>query len=230
MNQNKSNQVSNATELYNEDYYERGVFKGISGYMNFSWLPELTIRMAHYFINEIPIQKTDKVLDFGCAKGFIVKALRLLDIDAYGVDVSKYAIDMVDSSVREYCKLISGARDVLLFERKYDLMIAKDVFEHLEESDLLELLATSKRFVNKMFVVVPLSSNDCSGKYIIPEYDNDVTHILAKSKSWWRDKFECAGWSVSQFRHSFTGCKENWTMEFQDGNGFYILENKDLVC
>ena len=38
------------------------------------------------------MNKGDRVLDIGCAKGFLVKDLLDLGIDAYGVDVSEYAL------------------------------------------------------------------------------------------------------------------------------------------
>jgi cyclopropane fatty-acyl-phospholipid synthase-like methyltransferase len=52
--------------------------------MNYSWMPELTIRMAHHLIQQLPIRSAETVLDYGCAKGFLVRALRILDIDAHG--------------------------------------------------------------------------------------------------------------------------------------------------
>ena len=43
------------------------------------------MRMAHHLITEF--NNAEKQSDFGCAKGFLVKALRLLNVEAYG-DVS----------------------------------------------------------------------------------------------------------------------------------------------
>ena len=56
----------------------------------------------------LPIAEGERILDFGCAKGFLVKAMRILDVAAQGVDVSKYAIDRVDgeeeAKARVYCR------------------------------------------------------------------------------------------------------------------------------
>src|SRR2546425_10184937 len=43
------------------------------------------------------------VLDAGCAMGFLVEKLRSYDIEAYGIDVSEYAIKHVHDSVSAYC-------------------------------------------------------------------------------------------------------------------------------
>ena len=42
------------------------------------------------------------VLDVGCACGHLVKALRNLGIEAYGVDVSEYALENADESISNY--------------------------------------------------------------------------------------------------------------------------------
>jgi hypothetical protein len=213
-------------DVYNEDYYERGLISGVSGYMNFSWMPELTLRMAHFMVVHLGLKAKDTVLDYGCAKGFLVKALRLLNIQAHGVDVSEYAIENVDSSVKKYCRQVVNSDDPALFPQKYSWLISKDVFEHIPEPELRKFLTVSRKNVEKMFVVVPLSADDTSGKYIIPEYDNDITHVIMKTKGWWSKLFEDTGWGVESFNFSFPGCKENWTKHFPDGNGFYILKAK----
>ena len=100
---------------YDADYFERGVRTQKSGYQNYSWLPELTLKMAHHLVTQLPLEECQKVLDFGCAKGFLVKALRILDIEAYGVDISRYAIDCVDPEVRGLCDLVTGASDPKCF-------------------------------------------------------------------------------------------------------------------
>ena len=48
--------------------------------------------VAKDIIDHFKLNKGDRVLDIGCAKGFLVKDLLDLGIDAYGVDVSEYAL------------------------------------------------------------------------------------------------------------------------------------------
>lgn len=212
-------------DMYDEDYFENGVQTGKSGYQNYTWLPELTMKMAHHLIQSLHIQENHRVLDFGCAKGFLVKALRLLDINAYGVDISAYAIDNVDPSVRHYCSLINSVTDTNCFKFDYDWLISKDVFEHLSESQLVELLAFSKKHVKNLFAAIPLGLDDGSG-YIIPEYDRDVTHITKQPLNWWINLFQSSGWSVVSAQHSFRGVKDSWTSSWPDGNAFFTLENR----
>ena len=73
---------------YDEDYYENGVQLGISGYANYRWMPSLTIPMAERMIEYLAIKETDKILDFGCAKGFLVKAFTDLGYKCEGVTLA----------------------------------------------------------------------------------------------------------------------------------------------
>ena len=211
---------------YSEEYYERGLISGISGYVNYSWMPELTIRMAHHISNQLDFTREDKILDFGCAKGFLVKALRILDFQAYGADISQYAIQNCDSTVKDYCRLITDPE--LIFDNKiqFDWILAKDVFEHISEEELNETLLNLRKIGNNLFAAIPLSENDICNKYIVPAYENDITHVIRKSMEWWTLKFQTCGWKIKQSSNSFTGCKENWTKKFPTGNGFYILEKE----
>ena len=213
------------SDSYDEDYFERGVQTQKSGYQNYSWLPELTIKMAHHLVQQLPIQEGDKVLDFGCAKGFLVKALRLLDVQAYGVDVSEYAIDRVDPDSRGLCTLISGASDPKCFSRQYEWLIAKDVFEHLTEEQLTEFLIHSRSKVERLFSAIPLGKDDASG-FVVPDYDRDVTHVTKQPLEWWMNLFEHNGWNVDSVDYSFRGVKDSWFSSWPRGNAFFILSRQ----
>ena len=176
-------------------------------------------------INQLGIQKSQTILDYGCAKGFTVKAFRIFDFEAYGVDISDYAIKNTDSAVREYCCLIKSGTDSKIFERYYDWMISKDVFEHMQESELKALLGNALLYVDRVFAVVPVAIDDFNEKYIIPDYDRDVTHVIVKSSEWWRAFFLSCGWKVEKVTSTFTGCKENWTSRWENGNSFFVLSS-----
>lgn len=208
---------------YDADYFERGEELGISGYTNYRWLPELTIRMAHSLIVNLPIKADETVLDFGCSKGYLVKALRFLDCEAYGVDISSYAIDNCDPEVSQYCELVTGSN--FGTERGgYDWLIAKDVLEHMSETMLRALLTMAHSVTDHIFAVVPLAEDNLSGRYIVPSYNDDATHVLAKRMGWWEGVFRECGWRpIKRPSFTFPRVKENWAKEFPKGNGFLIM-------
>ncbi len=204
--------------VFDKDYFENGVATGKSLYTNFRWLPEMTIKFVHKIIKLLNLRETDKVLDYGCAKGFMVKAFRLLDIDAYGCDISEYAISNADPEVKSFCRLSDSS--AIPFENvDFNWVVCKDVLEHLNESEVQTFLEDAYKKSNNLFVIVPLGIND---KYIIPSYALDSTHILAKDREWWEAKFESAGWGLKSFSYAIKGMKDNWA-QFDKGNGFFIL-------
>jgi len=220
--------IDNLGNLYDEEYFERGLISGKSCYVNYHWMPEATIGMAYYMVKDLPISNGYKILDFGCAKGYLVKAFRILGLEAFGVDISDYAISKVDKDVEKYCKRIKNAKDIknLLKIKKFDWVIAKDVFEHIPEENLPVILRNLSSAAKKMFLVIPLGKDDASGKFIVPEYDKDITHFTAKTDKWWRECFQKNNFSIERMSFSFRHCKENWTSVHPKGNGFYILKSK----
>jgi len=207
---------------YDEEYFENGLTTGKSCYLNYRWLPELTIKMAHNIIKYLDLKENEKVLDYGCAKGYLVKAFRILDIEAYGCDISDYAINKVDAEIREYCKLIKDEKELIPFDFNFDWTMTKDVLEHLEEEILDKFILQSYQKSKKCFHIIPLS--DEGNNHIVPEYALDKTHVLMRSKDWWIKKFESFGWRFISFNYKVKGIKENWTKKYEKGNGFFIFE------
>jgi SAM-dependent methyltransferase len=69
-----------------------------------------------------------RVLDVGCAIGLLVEALRTRGVEAFGVDISTYAIAQVPNSLKAFC-WVGSATDPL--PARYDLIVCIEVLEHL---------------------------------------------------------------------------------------------------
>mgnify|MGYP001409088015 CR=1 FL=1 len=213
---------------YNKDYYENGVAKGISGYDNYRWIPELTYPMAYSISKNLNIKKNDKVLEFGCAHGFLVKALNDFKIDTYGVDVSRYALSKVDTSIKNKINLlknnnIKNSLKKMNVNFKFDHIISKDVFEHIEPNDLRKILKEMSKITKYLFVVVPLGDN---GKYRIESYEGDKTHVIAENENWWKRLFLENKFKVKSFSYKIDGIKDKWYSVNPKGNGFFKLVSK----
>jgi len=72
------------------------------------------------------------VLDAGCAMGFLVEALRDRGVEAYGIDISEYALAQVREDIRPYCRKASVTAAL---KRKYDLIVCIETLEHLPKRD-----------------------------------------------------------------------------------------------
>ena len=90
--------------LFDEKYFEDGVRHRVSAYENYRWQPERTIREASSLINNIEF---DNVLDFGCAKGFMLHDIKeaIPGISIAGVDISSYAIENAMVDVKPFLKI-----------------------------------------------------------------------------------------------------------------------------
>jgi len=77
-----------------------------------------------------------RVLDAGCALGLLVEKLRARGVDAWGVDISEFAISQVDESVRAHCA-VGSLTDPLPegFPPRYDLVTCIEVVEHMRAAD-----------------------------------------------------------------------------------------------
>ena len=200
---------------FDKDYYENGVKKGISGYENYKWLPTRSIPEAITICENINFQS---VLDFGCAKGFLVHALNLLGKEAIGVDISEYALQTSLKQVKDKLFLLDKPLSEMGF--KIDLLIAKDVLEHIPEEDIDNVLSEFYKVCDQAFLVIPLGDNDA---FRIREYEIDKTHVTRKDEEWWINKINKSGFKLKSFNYSFGNVKEKWIPQYKHGNGFFLI-------
>lgn len=210
---------------YNADYYERGVQAGISCYENYRWLPEYTGPMAEAIVRFTGTPPEASVLDFGCAKGFLVRALRERGYAAWGCDVSAYAILNGDETVRAFLRL-AGTGSPVPFHESFDLIVAKDVLEHVSPDEIgstvTALRDRIKPDVGRMFVSAPLAQHH-GGPYVLANSECDVTHTIREDLDGWRRIFETAQLHVVHACHRVTGIGEQYTAT-NNGVGFFVLK------
>jgi SAM-dependent methyltransferase len=204
-------------DFYNQDYYERGIESGKSCYQNYRWVPELTVPMAMTIIEFLGLKRQDQILDFGCAKGYLVKALRMLHRQAWGVDISDYALSQVPSDTAEYCCLAGGGPS--FFPRMYDYGIAKDVFEHIPEEELPTVLQELPAVF--LFAVIPLGDK---GVYRAKANNFDTSHVVCKDEKWWEQMFLQNNWTLHWKGFRVDGIKDSYYPHSPTGHGFFILK------
>jgi len=212
--------------LYTEDYFERGIESGLSLYENFRWLPDLTIPMVKVIIERLNILLDDsKILDFGCAKGFIVKAFMELGFrNVWGVDISQYAVDNADPDVKLKIILNENFKKINLDAKYFDFIISKDTLEHLTKNELdfyLKELGRLTKPHGKHLHVIPIGDGK---RYNCPDYEKDATHIIKEDIDWWMRKFQDHNYKIRLATYRMEGIKDNWYEPCPEGNGFFILE------
>jgi glycosyltransferase involved in cell wall biosynthesis len=116
----------NDSRFYDAYYYQHGC--GAPYGRTPVWLG-LFNHLAEKIIAEIGPRT---VLDAGCAMGFLVESLRDRGVEAFGVDLSDYAISQVRPDMQPFCRVGSVTAP---FERRYDLIVCIEVLEHMPAAD-----------------------------------------------------------------------------------------------
>jgi len=174
--------------------------------------------MVMTMIDYLDIKPEHLILDFGTAKGYVVKAFRMLRRQAWGVDYSQYAIDNVDPSIKSFCALATiPLSSGILIPHHFDLCIAKDVLEHNEKEILEQILMEMP--AERVFSVIPIGYN---GKYIAPANDLDPSHVICEGPDWWNRLFHSCNWKLEHFTFRINGIKDAYYIKYPESHGFFL--------
>lgn len=131
------------------------------------------------------------VLDVGCACGHLVKALRELGVEAWGVDASVAALKAAHPSIAGYlgrmtlpAKELPGA-----FPKSYDLVVNIEVLEHISEASAADSVGALCSYGD----VVLFSST--------PWDYNEPTHTNLHQPSYWCRLFRGQGYAYDPRSH-----------------------------
>lgn len=181
---------------YDKTYFANRDYDYNSKYQSFA----LT---AHYLVDKHHPKRT---LDIGSGEGaFFVRAMLELDRDAYGVDISEYAISSAPKGVKKRLYLADANIEDLPFENNsFDMVTAFRLFEHIE--NLTHLANEIRRvLVTKgiLFITVPTLWNIKKGsmlrgvlplfKEITPNLDRPSLNYSVLPHRGWINHFEQQG-------------------------------------
>lgn len=143
---------------FGQEYFDGTREQGYGGYRyDGRWIP-----VAHRIINHFGLKAHDRVLDVGCAKGFLVKDL--LDacpgLDVYGLDISEYALSQAPAEVKN--RLVLGTADSLPFlDSSFEAVISINTLHNLNRRRCLSALRELERLApGKAFVQVDTYRDD----------------------------------------------------------------------
>lgn len=144
----KNEAVIAASKEYGELYFDGPRDYGYGGYRyDGRWRP-----VARDIADHFGLSPGDRLLDVGCAKGFLVKDFLEIDIDAYGIDVSRYALMHCEPEVVGHLQ-IGSADDLPFPDGSFDAVIAINSIHNLPRDRCkialqeIERLAPGKGYV-----------------------------------------------------------------------------------
>lgn len=168
--------------IYNEEYYKS------NNYINYLERKDRYYHLAKEldsFFNILSISKNVKILDYGCALGFLIHGFEKLGYNnIYGYDISNYC--------KEYC-LNNNIKFLNLIGMYYDILICLDVLEHMTDEKVHELFfnVTSKIIIGRIPV-----AKEKNESFYLDISRKDITHINCKTKEQWKDIFHQYGFST----------------------------------
>lgn len=176
--------VKDLEQEYGPEYYANGLgpipYGRSDVWLNFfSGIAEQVIRALH----------PRRVLDAGCAMGFLVEAFWDRGVYCEGFDISEYAISKVRVDIREYCSVASVTSPIA---GRFDVVTCIEVLEHLPPE-----------------LVKPAVANLCAAADIVlfsstPSDLEEATHSCVRPPIFWLQLFAEHGFMPdSRFEASF---------------------------
>lgn len=136
----KSDDVIEVSRQYGYDYFDGDRAFGYGGYFyDGRWQSVATDLVSHFSLRE-----GARVLDVGCAKGFLVKDLLLLGIDAYGIDISTYALMNCEPEVVGRLHL-GNAKSLPFPPDSFDAIVSINTIHNLPREECLASLREIQR-------------------------------------------------------------------------------------
>jgi SAM-dependent methyltransferase len=161
-------------QFYDEEYFECGTKSGYKGYSyDGRWVPVAERIIGLYL--------PSSVLDFGCAKGFLVYDLLQREVDAYGADVSEYAYRCAHELVKPRFMLLKD--DKLDYpDQSLDLLVSRGTLEHISKKRLEQVIPELMRVSKRQFIAVT-GGNSSEEKEAALSWDS--SHVTIESVDWW---------------------------------------------
>ena len=182
-----SQQEIDTLKQYGHEYFD-----GESGYGGYyydgRWKPVAQEMIDHYGLKE-----NARVLEVGCAKGYLMYEFHKLGIkQVYGCDISDYAISKVPEEISPNFHVMSA--DALGFEDdQFDLVVSIDCINNLDETGVDKAISEMMRVCAKdVFLRV--------GSYRTPEELENirkwgVTSLTFNTPDQWLKRFGRLGYS-----------------------------------
>jgi ADP-heptose:LPS heptosyltransferase/glycosyltransferase involved in cell wall biosynthesis len=172
---------------FDEDYFEFGIKSNWDRGYQWSVFQGLFRDTAAFLTDVFPDKWS--YLDAGCAKGFLVKALREKHLDARGFDVSPWAVEHAEPDVRAHLTL-AGVDDFAPASG-CDILLAFHLLAHLTEDQIKRFLTRARAWTHiGILAVIPLWDEPAEH----PNGDRDLSHITRRPRAWWHEQFLAAGW------------------------------------
>lgn len=164
------------------------------GYGGFSYFSRFWQPVIPTFEKQYNLTSSSKVLDVGCAKGFMVYDFTQLipGIDVQGVDISEYAIETAKDEIKDRVQ-VANATNLPFADNSFDLVISVNTVHNLDGNELDNSFREIER-VSKgnSFITVDAYSTDEEKEAMMAW---NLTAKTIKSADEWISYFDQVGYT-----------------------------------
>ena len=176
---------------FSKDYFDGSRNSGYGGY----YYDGRWINVAKSIIKIYKLKKNSKVLDVGCAKGFLMYDLLKVSknkIKVYGVDISSYAKSKAMPLIRKKIK-ICNCKKLPFKDNFFDFVISINTVHNLKKADCINAIKEISRVTKgKSFIQVDSYKNRKEYKKFLDWMLTAKTFLTTQK---WKELFKIAGYN-----------------------------------
>ncbi len=164
------------------------------GYGGFQYNPRFWEPVIPTFKEFYNLKETSKILDIGCAKGFMLYDFQRLipGIEVKGLDISQYAIENAKEEVKNHLR-VGNAIELPFEDNSFDLVISITTLHNLNKEDMKKAFKEIMRVTKKdAFITLDAYRNDEEKRRM--EAWN-LTALTMMHVQEWENFFEEAGYN-----------------------------------
>ena len=181
---------------FGKEYFDG---KRIHGYGGYYYNKKFFRKVVKKIINHYKLNNKSKILDIGCAKGFMMYEFRrfLPNAEIWGLDISKYCKNNALNSEKKFIK-VSSCHKLPFKDKYFDFVISISTIHNVTEKKISQSIKEIERVKKgKSFIRVKGHNNIKEKKFI-----NDW-NLVAKSNL-----------SIKKWKHLFKKSKYTGDFDF----------------
>ncbi len=190
-NTNKSEQNVLIARKFGKEFFD-GERK--YGYGGLSYNSKYWTEVVKDFVNYYNLKPGSKVLDVGCAKGFMLFDLKRQypEIEIKGIDISDYAIENSHPEIKNFLS-VGDAKKLEFDDNYFDLVISVNTVHNLDIDDCIKSIQEISRVSKKnSFLTVDAFNNAEEKKRM---YMWNLTAKTIMSVQEWKKMFKDIGYN-----------------------------------
>lgn len=179
--------------FFNREYFEMGI--GYSGYTTTIYGKAYSHLVNFYRAITIKLfLKPKSFLDVGCGTGLLVWYLRKLGVEAYGMEISKYALSRAYPIIKKYLRF-GNVLNLPFKDKSFDMVGSFNVLEHIYKEEIAKALFECNRVCKRFHFHKIFTPGN---RWIKTFHKGDLSQVNIASISWWEKLFKKLGFSKAK--------------------------------